>query len=154
MAALYREHGYMRAKVVFEGAETSHGRGAARFVIEEGPRARYREVTLAGAPQGFSSGAAKTLVRGNVLSTAAISNVEREVLRELGRVGYLFATLKSSFTLDESGTQADVKFEVEPGPQARVRAVITVGQVRTVEQVILAQATMKEGEPLDAESLY
>lgn len=154
MAALYREHGYMRAKVVFEGAETSHGRGAARFVIEEGPRARYREVTLEGAPQGFSSGAAKTLVRGNVLSTAAISNVEREVLRELGRVGYLFATLKSSFTLDESGTQADVKFEVEPGPQARVRAVITVGQVRTVEQVILAQATMKEGEPLDAESLY
>lgn len=154
MAALYREHGYMRAKVTFEGVEASHGKGSARFTVEEGPRARYRDVRVEGAPEGFTSAAAKTLLRGTVLSTAVVANTERDVLRELGRVGYLFATVKSSFTLDESGTHADVKFVIEPGPQARVRAVIAVGHVRTVEEVILAQATMKEGEPLDAESLY
>lgn len=154
MAALYREHGFMRAKVTFAGADATAGRATAHFVVEEGPRAHYRDVKLEGAPPKFRSDAIKTLPKHGVLSVAAVNNIEREIVRELSRTGYLFASVKSSYALDESGTNADVKFEIEPGPQARVRTVIAVGQVRTVEDVILAQATMKEGEPLDAESLY
>ncbi len=154
LAALYRERGYLRAQVAFAGAELSGGTASARFVIQEGQQARYREVRAEGLPEGFRSDAVASLRRGAVLSVAEVRNLERDLTRELGRKGYLYSSVESSYALDESGTHADVVFEVATGPQVHVRTVIAVGHVRTVEEVILRQATMREGEVLDQESLY
>jgi outer membrane protein assembly factor BamA len=43
---------------------------------------------------------------------------------------------------------------VVAGPLVRVRAVLPVGNERTLDEVLLTQATMTEGEPLDAEALF
>ncbi len=154
MEALYRERGYLRVKVTFAGADLANGQGRGRFVIEEGPQARYRVVEAKGLPPGFTSDALSLLRVGAPFSALELQRLERELTRELGRKGYLFADLDATFTLDDSGKLADALVTVTPGPQVKVRAVLPVGQVRTIEEVILAQATMKEGLPLDSESLF
>lgn len=154
MAALYRERGYLRAKVNFAGADLAEGLARARFVIEEGPRARYRLVQSDGLPPGFKSDVLSSVRVGQPFSAAELQGLEREVTRELGRKGYLYADVDATFTLDDTGQLADALLTVKSGPQVKVRAVLPVGQVRTIEEVILAQATMKEGQPLDSESLF
>lgn len=154
MTALYRERGYLRASVTFSGAEISQGLAIGSFTIVEGPRALFHQVEAQGLPDGFSSESLGTVQAGSPFSPEALKRLERDLGRELGRKGYLFAEVEGSYTLDDTGKRADAVLLVSPGPQVRVRAVLPVGQVRTAEDIITAQATMREGLPLDSESLF
>ncbi|MFZ5439623.1 MAG: POTRA domain-containing protein [Myxococcota bacterium] len=154
MLALYRERGYLKASVTFGGAEVREGVARARFVVEEGARAQFRSLTPKGLPPNFSSETVAALEKGKPFSAAELERLEQGVTRELGRKGYLFASVTGAYQIDASGQQVDATLEVEPGPQVKVRAVLPVGQLRTSEETILAQATMKEGLPLDSEALF
>ncbi len=154
MTALYREKGHLKASVTFDGLELDGRLGRARFVIHEGPQARFRLMESAGLPAGFSSLALSTVRLGAPFSPGELQRLEQSVSRELGRSGYLFANVSGSYTLDETGQLVDALITVNSGPQVKVRAVLPVGQVRTNEEIITLQATMKEGQPLDSESLY
>ena len=154
MVALYRERGYLTASVTFAGAELRDGQARARFVVDEGPRAHFHSVDVKGMPETFDSETLAVSRIGENFSPGEAERLQQELARELGRKGYLFATVDVTYTLDETGENADARVTVTHGPQVKVRAVLPVGQVRTAEEVILRQATMKEGLPLDAESLY
>ncbi len=154
MTALYREHGFLSANVRLANVVVERGEASARFVAQEGPRATFRSVQLAGAPAGFKSDAVEAVQQGSAFSVQALENVKSSVLRELGRKGYLFAAVESDFALDISGRNADCAIRVKPGPQVRTRRVLPVGNVRTKDEVILALATMEEGKPLDSETLF
>jgi outer membrane protein insertion porin family len=154
MTALYRERGHLKATVAFDGLEVAGQLARGRFVIKEGPEAHFRLVEPAGFPAGFTSPALKGVQLGTPFSPAALQRLEQGVSRELGRSGYLFASVVATYTLDETGQQADALITVIAGPQVKVRAVLPVGQVRTAEEIITLQATMKEGQPLDSESLF
>ena len=154
MTALYREKGYLKAQVAFAGLELQGRLGKARFVIEEGPRAVFRTVETTGFPEGFTSDAVNGVKLGSPFSPGELQRLEQSVSRELGRKGYLFSTTTTSYTLDPGGNLVDAQVTVSAGPQVKVRAVLPVGQVRTAEEIITQQATMKEGQPLDSESLY
>ncbi len=154
MAALYRERGYLRASVVFAGAEVKGAQATTRFVIDEGPQAHYRQVRAEGMPAAFTSESIGLVQLGSPFNPGDLQRLEQSVTRELGRKGYLFASVSASYTLDDTGQLADGLVTVTPGPQVKVRAVLPVGQVRTAEDVITSRATMKEGLPLDAESLF
>lgn len=154
MTALYRERGHMKASVRFDGLELQGPLGRGRFVIEEGPQAHFRKVEPAGLPAGFTSQVIGTVRLGTPFSPGELQRLEQGLSRELGRSGYLFANVTASYSLDPSGQLADALLSVSPGPQVKVRAVLPVDYVRTAEEIITAQATMKEGQPLDSESLY
>jgi outer membrane protein assembly factor BamA len=154
MTALYRERGYLKSSVVFDGLEVEGRLARARFKVQEGPRARFRVVKTEGFPQTFKSDVVSTVKLGSPFSPGALQRLEQGLSRELGRNGYLFSSVTTSFALDASGQEADVLLTVSSGPQVKVRAVLPVGHVRTVEEIITRQATMKEGQPLDSESLF
>lgn len=154
MVALYRERGYLTASVTFAGAELSGGHARARFIVDEGARAHFHSVDVKGMPDTFESETLAVSRVGESFSPGEAERLQQELLRELSRKGYLFATVDVTYTLDPTGENADARVAVAPGPQVKVRAVLPVGQVRTAEDVILRQATMKEGQPLDAETLY
>jgi outer membrane protein insertion porin family len=154
MMALYREKGHLKAKVAFAGLELEGRLGRARFVIEEGPQARFHRIQTSGFPEGFTSDAVNSVKLGSAFSPGELQRLEQNVSRELGRKGYLFSSVTASYGLDAAGQQADAEIAVTAGPQVKVRAVLPVGQVRTAEEIITQQATMKEGQPLDSESLY
>lgn len=154
MTALYRERGYLKASVNFDGAEIRGQKARARFVVVEGPRAYFRQLQAVGFPDGFVSDALKPTLEGTPFSPSELQTLERKVSRELGRQGYLFSEVSTEYSLDQSGQRVDAVLKVEPGPQVKVRAVLAVGQVRTAEEVIASQATIKEGQPLDSEALF
>ena len=154
MTALYRERGHLKATVVFAGLEVDGRLARGRFVIEEGPQAHFRLLEQTGFPPGFTSEVMDTVQKGAPFSPGELQRLEQGVSRELGRSGYLFASVTAAYTLDSTGQLADAVISVLPGPQVKVRAVLPVGQVRTAEDIITAQATMKEGQPLDSESFY
>ena len=154
MEALYRERGYLTAKVAFAGAELSGRQARAGFTIVEGPQARFHALRTEGFPAGFTADAVRRVKLDTPFSPGELQRLEQGVARELGRKGYLFASVTASYQLDATGRLADALVSVQPGPQVKVRAVLPVGQVRTAEEIITQQATMKEGQPLDSESLY
>lgn len=154
MEVVYRERGYLRASVKLGEVEVGEGTARARFVVAEGPQAMLGTVEAEGLPAGFVSDALTTAPVGKPVSPDALTRLTQGVARELGRKGYLFADVESSLRLSEDGTRAEGRVVVKPGPQVKVRAVLPVGFVRTDEALISAQATMKEGAPLDSEQLF
>ncbi len=155
MTARYREKGYLSAAVRLTQVLIADGQARARFEVTEGPRVLFRQVTLQGAPAGFVSNAVDLKApSGAPFSAEALDAARAGVVRELGRKGYLFAQVDASWHLDPTGQWADGQLAVKPGPLVRTRRVLSVGQARTFESVILAQATMVEGLPLDAEMLF
>jgi outer membrane protein assembly factor BamA len=153
MTALYRQRGYMSGSVTLD-AVTIEGRDArARFRVVEGPKARFNSIEPKGLPEGFTSEALRRVEWGAPFSVQALDAVRVALLRELGRAGYLFAQVAASYRLAEDGKSADAVLAVDPGPMVRVRAILPVGNERTNDEVLLRQATMVEGQPLDAEAL-
>jgi len=154
MTALYREKGYFGATVQLGQIEISGAQARASFAVEEHTQATFRKVETAGLPVAFES-ATVGVSRTNVpFSTAALERIRLELLHELGRRGYLFASVQGSYLLVDSGTHADCLLKVTPGPQVRVRKILAVGNKRTEDELILSQAMMTEGLPLDIETLY
>ncbi|MFO0594168.1 MAG: POTRA domain-containing protein [Myxococcaceae bacterium] len=154
MTVSYRERGFLRATVRFAGAEVRGQQASGRFEISEGPRASFRFVEAQGLPKGFSSEVMGTINVGAPFSSAELDRLQKGLSRELGRAGYLYAEVEATSELDADGRQVDAVLKVLSGPQVKVRAVLPVGHVRTAESVITSQATMREGLPLDSESLF
>lgn len=151
MGALYRERGYLEAKATFAGLDVADGQGRGRFDVYEGPRVSFGEVRAVGLPAGRRSDAVTQVRSGAPFSEVVLDAARQGVLKELGRQGYLFASATAGFTVQ--GSVADCTIAVTPGPRVLVRKVIPVGNVRMRDELLLAQATMREGEPLDSEAL-
>jgi outer membrane protein assembly factor BamA len=153
MSALYRSRGYLRATVRLAPVDLAAGEARARFLIDEGPRAELRTVEVRGLPVGFLSLTIDLARAGEVFSAETLDRLRQGVQHELSRKGYLFAVITASFTLDPGSHFADCLLAVEPGPQVKARAVLPVGNQRTADDVVLGQAAMPEGVPLDGDSL-
>lgn len=154
MTVLYRERGYLQATVALERVEREGAQARARFTVSEGPQARFRLVQTEGVPRGFRSETVELVRTNSPFSAAALEQIRQGVLRELSRRGYLYADVDTSYAVDATGAHADCLLKVKSGPQVRVRTVLPVGALRTSEEVVLRQATMLEGQPLDSESLF
>lgn len=153
MSALYRQRGYLSATVALREVSLEGATAAARFEVVEGPRARYGLLAAQGLPDGFSTTALAQARPGDVFSAQSLEGVRQGLARELSRAGYLFAKVSASSTVADGGERVDAVLLVEAGPQVQVRNILPVGNRRTVDEVVLRQATMKEGAPLDVESL-
>lgn len=154
MTALYRERGYLQASVTLEAVERAGGRAVTKLAVVEGPQATFRLVSTQGVPLGFRSETVELVRTGSPFSVAALEQIRQGVLRELSRRGYLYANVETSWSVDVTGQHADCVLKVSAGPQVRVRTVLPVGAERTDEEVVLRRATMREGRPLDSESLF
>ena len=153
MGALYRNKGFLKASVQLEHVELKGSEARVRFVVEEGPQARFHQVKTAGFPAGFHADAVEQVKVDTPFSPDALERIRQGVLRELGRKGYVFASATATYELDASGHVAEPLVSVVAGPQVRVRAVLPVGNERTSDDVILRQSTVVEGAPLDADAL-
>ncbi|MEW5739757.1 MAG: POTRA domain-containing protein [Myxococcota bacterium] len=153
MTALYRQRGYLSSAVTLDQVVIEGRDAKARFKVVEGPQARFESLEPKGLPEGFSSEVVKRVEKGSPFSLQELDTLRQALARELGRSGFLFAQVAASYRLSEDGKRADAVLAVEPGPLVRVRAILPVGNQRTYDDVVLRQATMVEGQPLDAEAL-
>ncbi|HYS78582.1 MAG TPA: translocation/assembly module TamB domain-containing protein, partial [Candidatus Dormibacteraeota bacterium] len=121
----FRDRGYLKISVASEVLRNEPGRFKVRFAVRRGPRARAREVRVAGtgrlpekeirkairtAPNGWFS---RGLVRDAVLEEDAAA------VRALYQArGFPLVSVPApAVSLDDSGRHAVVTFRVEEGPQ-------------------------------------
>jgi outer membrane protein assembly factor BamA len=154
MARLYREQGYLRAKVRLGAVELQGGEARVRFIIEEGPQAVFGAVRLEGLPPGAAVDGLATAKPGAPFNASTLEQLRQSVVRQLGRRGYLFSSAKLALTEEAGGRTVAAVITIVSGPKVRVRTIIPVGNEKTDDHIILSRATIKEGEPLDSEALY
>lgn len=156
MREAYREQGYLSAsiKVPEIAIDVGHSSGEVRFQIDEGPRAIVREVKYLGLPKDFDPSHTVELRLGEPFRYSAVDDTVRALTRGLGREGFLFAQVKGRQQLSKEGTNAQVVFDIQPGPQVRVGRVILHGLKRSDEKMVRANLVVREGEVLDPEALF
>lgn len=159
MSALYRERGFLQARVELERMEIHepHRSAEVTFRVHEGPQAMIREITYRGAPPGFDLRAAVTgvaLRAGEPLRNPAVEAARLQLVRALGRAGYLFAQVDAESAVAPNGVDGRVVLQVESGPRVQVGQVIVQGTSRTEEALVRANVSFKEGQILDPEALF
>ncbi len=154
MARLYREQGYARVTVELDEVDFARSSATVRFSIFEGPQTLLRRVSFSGGPAGFPDRSAGAMATGDPLSDRRLEAWKQTLVRDLGRRGFLYATVEPEVVLEEEGTRADLAFKILSGPQVTVGKVLVRGNQRTAESVVRNQVDFREGEPLDPEGLY
>ena len=121
LTALYRDEGYLSARIVGEVEQSPEGDTMA-FAINAGARVRIGTVDLEGALLGPPAQVlARLNVRpGQVYDREAIERRLSDYESELRRRRYYEAELGHTVAVREDGRRVDVTLRVEPGPRVTV----------------------------------
>ncbi len=147
MTQLYRDRGFLDAKVSLSALDLDVGDQSARvtFQVVEGVQRVVRSISYAGVPRGVLLTADPRLAIGSGLSASAVDQTRSMISQALARKGYLFARVVDSTTVS-----ADLK----PGPEVHVGKIIVQGLHRTHEEVVRANLEIRSGDLLDPERLF
>jgi outer membrane protein insertion porin family len=154
--SLYRNAGYSSVSVVPE-VTRSAGNLRVSFKVVEGSRDIVASLVVQGnksipetklVPEGLS------LQPGRPYSRELLKQDRDRIMAAYFRQGFLLADFKSEvrFGVDDPH-QIDVVYDVTEGPQVYTRIVESMGAARTHPQVILRNADINTGQPLDAMAL-
>jgi outer membrane protein insertion porin family len=142
LRALYRDRGFFEAKISAPSIQLSGDRRRAtvRFQVDEGPRYRFGAV-------------AEGLDGGRAYSHTAVLAGAAAIAARLGGRGHAFASVDPKIAIHPATRTVDVAYAVEPGPVARVAAVIIRGNSKTRDRVIRREIEIVEGDPYDAAAI-
>jgi len=132
--------------------ETSGADGRVNVTVRvtEGPRTAVRTVAFEGpqaVPEATVRGFAQ-LTPGKPFSASELALDRDRIDLEYRNRGYDQVSVRSAVTLAENDTQADIRYQIEEGPQVLVDRVIIVGNVRTSQETIERELLVKPGQPL------
>ena len=121
LTELYRDEGYLNARVVGEVERAPEGDTMA-FAINAGARVRIGTVDLEGAPLGPPAHviARLNVQPGQVYDREAIERRLSDYESELRSQRYFEAELEHTAAVREDGRSVDVTLRVEPGPRVTV----------------------------------
>lgn len=156
MTQLYRDRGFLDAKVTLSALDLDVGDESARvsFQIVEGVQRVIRSISYAGVPPGVVLTADPRLAIVSGLSASAVDQTRSMISRVLGRKGYLFARVTDSATVSADLKDVQLLFTIVPGPAVHVGKIIVQGLNRTHEEVVRANLEIHSGDLLDPEKLF
>jgi outer membrane protein assembly factor BamA len=149
MTSLYRERGFLNARVVFSKAQWDDEGIVVYFDVHEGPRFHLRELSM----EGFGEKQRRSrLVPGMVASESNIEVERQRLLAELVDEGHWFASIQSRFQKDEEGNM-DVHFSATPGPQVHLGKVVFRGLEKTRLATVKSKVFLVEGQVIHPRAL-
>ncbi len=146
--AAYHERHHLEARI--EGPRLVPVAGGLRLeaVIDEGPAARIAALEFPGATLESERLAAVAGLRpDDPVDDAALAQAGLR-LRDL-YLGLGYSEARVTLRTQRTGNDLDLRYEVEEGPQARLRQVQVEGLQHTRESVIRSRAGLALDEPLD-----
>jgi len=153
----YLVRGYALAKVeAFESVAPpgasggDDGRIDLAVRVTEGPQTSVRAVVFEGA-KAVPEDAVRAVVQlasGRPFSESEVAADRDRIDLEYRNRGYDQVAVRSEVTRAENDTRADVRYQIEEGPQAIVDRVIIVGNSRTKSETIERELLVKPGQPL------
>ena len=157
VSTLYQNQGFTKREVGSEVRISDDKSGADVLLeIDEGPQTRVRSIAFYGLSVVPEEAARKMLVHhpGDPYQKAA-SEVEKEAITDLiAEKGYPHATVQASISYSADHTQADIVYDVTPGPLVTLGEVFISGNLRTDEKIILQELEIEPDSPLSLQALY
>jgi outer membrane protein assembly complex protein YaeT len=156
MTRLYREQGFLSAKVALSRAQVDEKAHvvAVTVAVQEGPQTQVEAVVLRASPKEIQLPLVAGLEAGKPFRPSAVEEARTSLLRALGKHGYLFAKVDAQSSLSQGDRQVRVELVVDAGPQVRVGQVILSGFLRTREALVRAHLRVHSGEVLDPDALF
>lgn len=158
----YRSLGFFNAQVGREVSESNDGRWLnVRFIVNEGPRYKVREVKFIGN-QSYDENELKKLLKlapGNEMPIfdAAYLNDDLTEVRDLyGSQGYVFSNVEVETRFLEEPGMLDLVYKIKEGKQYRVGQInvhYEGGNSVTKRQVVLNRLTLKPGDLIDVRQI-
>ncbi|MBI1951611.1 MAG: translocation/assembly module TamB domain-containing protein [Acidobacteria bacterium] len=158
---VFRDRGYLRVAVA--SGIPVHAPDAVRveFTVARGPRARAREVRVAGArrlPEKEVRKAIRTvpdgpLTRGLVREGVLAQDAAAVHALYLSRGFPLAAVPAPEVVLDDTGSRAAVTFRIDEGPRVVLGRPRFEGNVSVYPALLEKAAALKAGEPYTAETI-
>jgi outer membrane protein insertion porin family len=152
----YRRRGFASVRVasaVTLAARATPGGdvpAAVTLTVAEGLCTVVRAVTFDGVRQ-FDEAPLRGLLRTNVgdpFYGPRIETDRAQVMAAYRDRGYRRVTVEPAVRVSASGTDADIRFVINEGPQILVDHILIVGQTRTSEETIRRELTLHSGDAL------
>jgi outer membrane protein insertion porin family len=152
-----REQGFHRVSVDGQIAEREDRPGEVDLIvqIEEGPRAFVESIELEGSNASTSAEIleASRLFVGAPFYAPRIIEARELIVRFYRNRGYREADVKTRSTIDETGTEVAVAFQISEGEPTYVGRVIVTGLEVTKEEAIENAIKINSGSPLSSAAL-
>ncbi|HMJ16521.1 MAG TPA: POTRA domain-containing protein [Polyangiaceae bacterium] len=151
----YRARGYYEAKVTAARViRDEPGKPFVRVLIRvrEGSPVTTKSVRIAGIehlPFDVATSAlqARKLEPGQVFDEKAFDDTKKAIVQALADRGYAFVKVTGKADVDVARHEAQVAFDVEPGPLASYGPVRITGLLEIPEDRVRANLLIEEGEP-------
>ena len=158
LTSYYRALGFFNAQVGREISESNDGRWLSlRFIVNEGPRYRVRNVKFIGN-QAFAESQLASLITMHPHKempdfNVAILNEDIREIRELyGSQGFVFSDIKMETRFLEEPGLVDLVYKIEEGKQYRVGQInvhYAGGNSITKSSVIRTRVDLRPGDLID-----
>ncbi len=163
LESYYKSLGYFNVQIGRDLSESNDGRWLSiRFIINEGPRYKVREVRFIGNEQFASEDLMRLLKfkpgdEGQPEFNSARMSEDTVALRDLyGENGFVFADVQAEPRFLEEPGYLDMVYRISEGEQYRVGQInvnYTGGNGVTRREVVLNRLSLRPGDLIDARKL-
>lgn len=154
----YRRRGFAAVKVtpvVLPEPGTEPVRATVQLQVQEGPRTEVGQVVIAGnsaVPESALRGAVASRTGGPFYQPQLAIDRDGMLLQLLNR-GYRVADIGVDVTFSEDRSRADIRFDVQEGPQVFVDHVLIVGNEKTSSETIRRELGIEPGDALGFDAI-
>lgn len=164
LVEFYKDRGHLDVRVDFELQPSPDGREAIlNFIVQEGAVYTFRELIVEyvgseapGYDRVFEPAqilGLMSLKPGDVYGAKAIDASVQTIDLAYGKLGHTDVLVRRFDQRDTERPEVDMVLQITPGPRYLVGEVITTGNDITQTRVLLREAELKPGRPLDADRL-
>lgn len=156
LVSFYKKEGFRNVRVSSKTEWDPSNRFATlSFNIDEGVRTRVEAVELKGNLALSDEALKKDLAIQPSLpyNDPLVKEGARQILSSYTREGYLRAEVEPSTRFSDDRTGAAVHYEIAEGEQIRLGKVLLRGNLRTRDNVLLREITLKGGDPYNPEKI-
>jgi outer membrane protein insertion porin family len=116
--------------------------------IAEGQVYNFSDITISGEtvlPKSEIEKIVTFIKPGSTFSRAYLELATNAITARLANIGYAFARVSPSPTIDRDKRTVSVDFQVQPGPRVNVRRIVFKGNTRTADPVLRREMRQFEG---------
>jgi outer membrane protein assembly complex protein YaeT len=154
---LYRDSGYLRARVDEPKVELDEKAASARivFAIEEGPLFRIRDIRFTGASAIGEPELRKIarLAKGQVFRLEAFDQSRSRLQAALEAKGYIDASVRAEARPDPAASAVDLEFRLAEGVRASIAAIEISGNKATRTSFVREVLAVRPGDRVEYRKL-
>jgi outer membrane protein insertion porin family len=155
LRAYYLTEGYADFRVVSALAELTPDRKdfIITYVIEEGPRYKFRTIDAESEIRDFNADLVKSLVKikpGSWFNAKLVEDTVTGLNEVAGARGYAFSDVSPDFQRDAEARTMSITFRVAETPRVYVERINIQGNTVTRDKVIRRELRLNEGDAFNA----